>query len=87
MSASVPGFEVPLYQALTARLLLGGAPRGLAILNGTVSAALGLGLQQWGAGLGLFLIGHSLSVLAARYDPDFVDIIVRHLKHKAYLAC
>jgi type IV secretory pathway VirB4 component len=35
-------------------ILLGGAPRGVAILNGTVAAALALGLQQWLAGLVLW---------------------------------
>src|SRR3546814_13007189 len=59
MSAgSIDGFEVPLYRALTEPILLGGAPRGIAILNGTLAAAMGLGLQQWIAGLLLWLAGH-----------------------------
>src|SRR3546814_17998206 len=52
MSAgSIDGFEVPLYRALTEPILLGGAPRGIAILNGPLAAALGLGLPPWLAGL------------------------------------
>lgn len=30
------GFEVPIHHSLGAPLLLGGAPRGLAIINGTL---------------------------------------------------
>ena len=41
----LPGFEVPLYRSLTDPILLGGAPRNIAILNGTLAAALGLGLR------------------------------------------
>ena len=48
---SIDGFEVPLHRALTEPILLGGAPRTLAIVNGTVAAALGLGLQMWSAGM------------------------------------
>ncbi len=41
----LPGFEVPLYRALTDPILLGGAPRGIAILNGTLGSGLGAGSQ------------------------------------------
>jgi len=47
------GFEAPLHRALTEPILLGGAPRTVAIANGTLGAAIGLGLQlrAWPAGL------------------------------------
>ena len=48
---SLEGFEIPLHRALTEPILLGGAPRALAIVNGTVAAAVGIGLQLWLAGL------------------------------------
>ena len=41
----------PVHRALTEPILLGGAPRSVAILNGTLAAALGLGLRLWLAGL------------------------------------
>jgi type IV secretion system protein VirB3 len=81
------GFEVPIHRSLCVPILLGGAPRGIAILNGTAAAALGLGLQQWIAGLILFALGQSLSVAAARKDPDFGPVLVRHLRLKAHLSC
>lgn len=83
----IDGFEVPLHRALTEPILLGGAPRGIAILNGTLAAAMGLGLQQWIAGLLLWLAGHSLAVFAAKRDPDFASVIARHLRQRGYLTC
>lgn len=83
----VEGFEAPLHRALTTPILLGGAPRGVAILNGTLAAALGLGLQQWAAGLALWLVGHTLAVFAAKRDADFVPVLLRHLRQKAWLSC
>ncbi len=80
MSESVPGFVVPLHRALTEPILLGGAPRAVAILNGTLAASVGLGLRLWIAGLLLWLIGHGLAVWAARRDPLFVDVVRRHLR-------
>ena len=47
----IAGFAVPVHRALTEPILLGGAPRAVAILNGTLAAALGLGLRLWLAGL------------------------------------
>ncbi len=83
----IEGFEVPVFRSLTEPILLGGAPRGLAIVNGTLAAAVGLGLQQWLAGLALWLLGHSLAVFAARRDPEFLPILIRHLRQKGRFAC
>ncbi|MER8529497.1 VirB3 family type IV secretion system protein [Mesorhizobium sp. M0520] len=83
----IAGFEVPVHRALTEPILLGGAPRAVAILNGTVAAAIGLGLQQWIAGLVLWIAGYTLAVFAARRDPDFAGVLVRHLRLKGWLAC
>jgi type IV secretion system protein VirB3 len=83
----LPGFEVPLHRSLTEPILLAGAPRNIAILNGTVAAALGLGLQMWLAGILVWAVGHSLSVFAARRDPAFAPVLIRHLRQKAWLAC
>jgi type IV secretion system protein VirB3 len=83
----IAGFEAPLHRALTEPILLGGAPRAVAILNGTLAAAIGLGLQQWIAGIGLFLIGHSLAVFAAKRDPDFLPVLVRHLRQRGTWTC
>lgn len=87
MAHPVEGFEAPLHRAATEPILLGGAPRALAIVNGTLAAAVGLGLQQWIAGMGLWLAGHSLAVFAARRDADFLAVLARHLRQKGRLSC
>jgi type IV secretion system protein VirB3 len=85
--AHIEGFEVAIHGSLGAPILLGGAPRGLAIVNGTLAAALGLGLQQWVAGIVVWAVGHSIAVFAARRDPAFAPVLVRHLRQRSYLAC
>ena len=87
MSGHIEGFEVPLHRSLTEAILLGGAPRSVAIINGTIAAALGLGLRLWLAGIVLWVVGHSLAVFAAKRDPQFSEVLTRHLRQKAWLAC
>lgn len=81
------GYEAPIHRSLAEPILLGGAPRGLAIVNGTIAAAMGLGLQQWIAGLILWALGHTLMVFAAKRDPDFAPVLVRHLRQKGTSSC
>lgn len=83
--ATVPGFDVPVHRALTEPILLAGAPRALAILNGTLAAAIGLGLRLWIVGLAIWLVGHALSVWAARRDPHFVEVVRRHVRIPTHL--
>lgn len=83
----VEGFEAPIHRALVEPILLGGAPRTVAIVNGTLAAALGLGLQQWLAGVLAFVLGHTVSVFAAKRDPDFAAVLARHLRQRGHLSC
>ena len=87
MSSHIEGFEAPLHRSLTEPILLGGAPRGIAILNGTLAAALGLGLQVWLAGIVFWLVGHSLAVFAGKRDPEFATVLARHLRQRGWLSC
>lgn len=82
----VEGFSIPLHRSLTEPILLGGAPRNAAILNGTIAAALGLGLQIWLLGLAWWAIAHGICVFAAKRDPKFLDVLTRHTRHRGYLA-
>ena len=84
---SIEGFEIPLHRALTEPILLGGVPRSVAILNGTIAAALGIGLQLWIAGIAFWAVGHTIAVFAAKRDPQFAAVLARHLRQKAWLAC
>ena len=78
--ADIPGFTAPVHRALIEPILLGGAPRAIAIANGTLAAAVGLGLRLWIVGLLLWLVGHVLAVWAAKRAPAVVDVTRRHLR-------
>ncbi|MBF9151717.1 VirB3 family type IV secretion system protein [Novosphingobium jiangmenense] len=82
---AVPGYVAPVHRALTEHILLGGAPRGLAIVNATLAGAIGLGLRLWIAGLVIFALGHMVAIWAARRDPQFVDVARRHLRFPNYM--
>lgn len=75
-----PELSAPVRRALTEPMLLGGAPRGIALVVGTLAAAVGVGLRLWGAGLVLWLIGQGLAVWAARKDPQVFDVARRHVR-------
>ena len=81
----ISGFEVPVHRSLTEPILLAGAPRAVAILNGTLSAAIGLGLRLWIAGLVLWVLGHMAAVWAAKRDPWFVEVVRRHVRYPLHL--
>ncbi len=81
----VAGFYAPVRRSLTEPILMAGAPRTVAIINGTLAAAVGLGLRLWIVGAALWLIGHLAAVWAARRDPAFVDVVRRHLRYPAHL--
>lgn len=75
----VPGYLAPVRQALTAPILMGGAPRPYAILNGTLAAIVAFA----GAivpGLLLGIAGHILGVFLARKDPDAVEVLKRAMR-------
>jgi type IV secretion system protein TrbD len=87
MSAArlIEGFEVPLHRSLTESILLGGAPRSVAIVNGTFAAAIGIGLQVWIVGIVMGVAGHLLAVWGAKIDPQFMDVFARHVKYRSHL--
>jgi type IV secretion system protein VirB3 len=85
-SGEVPGYMVPVHRALTEPILLGGAPRAIAILNGTLAGAIGLGLRLWLIGLVIWAIGHVAAVWAAKRDTLFVDVVRRHLRIPGHLS-
>jgi len=80
---TVAGFDVAVHRALTKPILLGGAPRAVAIVNGTLAAAVGLGLRLWIPGLVIWAVGHAAAVWAAKRDAQFVDVGRRHLRYPA----
>jgi type IV secretion system protein VirB3 len=81
----IAGFYAPVHRALIEPILLGGAPRAVAIINGTLAAAIGLGLRLWIVGVVIWLLGHLAAVWAAKRDPAFVDVVRRHLRYPQHL--
>lgn len=78
---SLPGYEIPIHRSLTEQILLGGVPRGIAILNGTFVAAMGLGMHSLYA-VPVALLLHLLALAATRRDPQFFDCFKRHIRQK-----
>ncbi len=76
---AIPGFFAPVHRAVTEPILLGGAPRSIAIANGTLAAAIALGLRLWIPGAVIWAVGHAAAVWAAKRDAQFVDVARRHL--------
>ena len=83
---SIEGFYAPVHRSLSEPILLGGAPRSVAILSGTLAAAVGLGLRLWLIGAGLWLVLHVAAVWAAKRDAGFVDVVRRHLRYPTHFA-
>ena len=80
----VPGFLAAVHRALTEPILLGDAPRSIVIANGTLAAAIGLGLRLWLAGVVVWMVGHAAAVWATRRDAQYVDVVRRHLRYPTY---
>ena len=80
----LPGFEVPLHRSPTEPILMGGAPRTVAIANGTLAAAVGLGLQLWIPGV-VFLDRRPFAGRGERASIRSSCRFARHIKHKPLL--
>ena len=79
------GFYTPVRRSLTEPILLAGAPRAVSIINGTLAAAIGLGLRLWLVGIAFWMLAHLVSVWATRRDAAFVDVVRRHLRYPTHL--
>lgn len=77
------GFEVPIHRSLTQPILLTGVPREIAILNGTLTAALVLGLHSF-MGFPIGLVIHVVARTLAKRDPQFLETLRRQIRQKRY---
>lgn len=73
------GYRLPLRRSLTRPILLGGAPRAFAILNATLGAAIGFGLQEPLIAIPVWAIAQAVGCYAAAKDPWFLDTWPRAL--------
>lgn len=83
MEKEVEGYEIPIHRSLTEEMLLGGVPRAVALINGTVAAAFGLGLHSF-IPLPICIVIHVLAVVATKQDPQFFDAFKRHINQKTH---
>ncbi|HWA23498.1 MAG TPA: VirB3 family type IV secretion system protein [Caulobacterales bacterium] len=70
----IPGFAAPVRQALTQPILMGGAPRSYAILNGTLAAVVAFAILTLFAPLASWIV-------ALITDPLGTKARVRHRTH------
>lgn len=77
------GYEIPVHRSLTEQILLGGVPRAVAILNGTICAAFAIGLHSFYV-VPFCLMLHAAAMVMTKRDPQFFDAFKRHIKHKGY---
>ncbi len=85
MEESTPiGFYVPVHRSLTEPVLMGGVPRTVAILNGTFTAALVMGLSSFWV-LPFSLTFHLFMVSACKVDPDIAGVVLENIKQPSHL--
>ena len=80
---AVPGFLVKIHNSLTTPILSAGVPRQFMILNGTLIAAITFGMQSL-YGIPICIILHFGMALMTKKDPDFFQVVLRHMKQKSY---
>lgn len=77
------GFEVPIHKALTNKIMIAGIPREIALLNGTLTAALVLGAHSlWGIPIGFVI--HFIARNMAKHDEQFFEVYRRHMRFKSF---
>ncbi len=83
-TSSVEGFEIGFHSSLSEPVTIAGVPRMIAILNGTLTAVLALGLQVPAIGLPLGFAVHAACYCLNKRDPYFFDALKRHIRQKPY---
>ena len=85
MGQAWDGFEIDLHGSLSEPVTLAGVPRMTAVLIGTLTAVLALGLQTPWIGLPLGALLYGVALWMTKRDPYVFDILRRHLRQPAYL--
>ncbi len=85
MAAHVDGFEIGFHSSLSEPITIAGVPRIIAVLNGTLTAVLALGLQAPLIGVPLGLAIHTACYWLNKRDSYFFDALGRHIRQRPYL--
>lgn len=80
---STPGFAIKIHSSLTTQMLTAGVSRQFFIINATLAAAIVLGMQSW-YGIPIFFVLHTVAVMMTKKDPQFFQVMIRHVKQKNY---
>lgn len=83
--SDVEGFEIVFHSSLSEPVTIAGVPRMIAVLNGTLTAVLALGLQVPLIGVPVGLAIHGVCYWLNQRDPYFFDALGRHIRQKPYL--
>lgn len=75
--------ETPLHQALIKPVVLLGAPRGLTIINIVFSLCMFMSFKAWWV-IVFTVVTQSIGVCMVKNDPDFMEVLLRHLKHQDF---
>lgn len=84
MTSPVEGYEIGFHSSLSEPVTIGGVPRMIAVLNGTLTAVLALGLQVPWIGLPIGAAVHAVCFWLNKRDPYFFDALGRHIRQKPY---
>jgi len=84
MDKTPEGFNVPIHRSLTTPVMLGGLPRHIAIINGTVIISFVLGAHNlWVLPVGI--VSHLVLVALHKSDADILSVIKRNLNRPSFL--
>ncbi len=84
MVDATEGFEIGFHNSLSERVTIAGVPRMIAILNGTLTAVLALGLQVPLLGIPFGLSVHIGCYWLNKRDAYFFDCLKRHIRQRPY---
>jgi type IV secretion system protein VirB3 len=84
VQSQLEGFEIGFHSSLSEPVTIAGVPRMIAVLNGTLTAVLALGLQVPLIGIPLGMAVHAGAYWLNKRDPYFFDALKRHIRQKPY---
>lgn len=76
--------KTPILQGGLKRIMIGGIPRNIMILEGTIAACAVLALNSFKA-VPVMIIIHLLLVYLYRKDEYFIEILAQHINEDDYL--
>ncbi len=81
---SPDGYEIPVHRSLTEPVLMGGVPRKFAIILGTITAAVVMGLGSLWV-LPFSFVAYLGMVSACKVDPEVEQVFLEHWNQQSEL--